>query len=129
MDHLSSDRIDWQDAPPDHFTGAVRFGSHYAPQDPDDLNVLGVHFDPGARTDWHSHPGGQVLYVTEGAGYVVTESGERAAITAGDAVYAPPGELHWHGARENSHMIHLSLTWRGATQWVGRKVTDAEYGG
>ena len=128
MDFLPAEDIDWEDAPDEHFTGSVRFGPHYSPRDPDDLNVLGVHFSPQARTDWHSHPGGQVIYVTEGAGYVVTEAGDRAEISAGDVVHAPPGELHWHGARVNTHMVHLSLTWRGATEWAGRKVTDEEYG-
>lgn len=128
MNHLESSDIEWEDAPPEHFTGSVRFGSHYSPQDPDDLNVLGVHFSPGARTDWHSHPGGQVIYVTEGAGYVATEDGDRVTITAGDVVHAPPNQLHWHGAVPGSHMVHLSLTWRGATEWDARKVTDDEYG-
>jgi quercetin dioxygenase-like cupin family protein len=129
MQFKGAQDIEWEDAPEAHFTGSVRFGAHYSAQDPDDLNVLGVHFSPGARTDWHSHPGGQVLYVTGGAGYVVTEDGARAEITAGDVVHAPPGELHWHGARANSHMIHLSLTWRGATQWTPNKVSDEEYSG
>jgi len=129
MDHKTPSDIVWEDAPQDHFTGQVRFGSHYSPRDEEDLNVLGVHFSPGARTDWHSHPGGQVIYVAEGAGLVVTEQGARAEITAGDTVHAPPGELHWHGAQPNSHMVHLSLTWRGATEWATRKVTDEEYRG
>lgn len=127
MEFTGSHDIVWDDAPPEHFTGNVTFGAHYSPQDAQDLSVLGVHFSPGARTDWHSHPGGQVIYVTEGAGYVVTDDGQRAAITAGDVVHAPAGELHWHGARANSHMVHLSLTWRGATEWESRKVTDEEY--
>jgi len=127
MQFLGAQDIEWEDAPQDHFTGQVRFGSHYSPQDPEDLNVLGVHFSAGARTDWHSHPGGQVLYVTEGAGYVATEDGARVEIAAGDVVHAPPSELHWHGARANSHLVHLSLTWRGATEWAERKVTDEEY--
>ena len=129
MDFTGAQDIEWEEAPATHFTGPVRFGAHYSPQDPDDLNVLGVHFGPGARTDWHSHPGGQVLYVTEGAGFVATQDGARAEITAGDVVHAPPGEVHWHGARANSHMVHLSLTWRGATQWTQHKVTDEEYPG
>ncbi len=129
MDYLGAADVVWEDAPEEWFTGAVRFGALHPPQDPDDLNVLGVHFSAGARTAWHSHPGGQVIYVSEGAGLVVTEDGARATITAGDVVHAPPGEVHWHGAAPNTHMVHLSLTWRGATEWVGRKVTDEEYQG
>lgn len=129
MQLLGSEDITWEDAPEEHFTGAVRFGPLHPPQDPDDLNVLAVHFSPGARTDWHSHPGGQVLYVTGGAGFVVNAEGERARITAGDVVHAQPGEVHWHGAQANSYMAHLSLTWRGATVWEPDKVGDDEYSG
>ncbi len=129
MEFLGAEDVIWEEAPEEYFTGAVRFGPLYSPQDPEDLNVLGVHFGPGARTDWHSHPGGQVIYVAEGAGFVVKDDGTRAQITAGDVVHAPPGEVHWHGAKANTHMVHLSLTWRGATQWQGRKVTDEEYTG
>ena len=127
MEFTGAADIIWEEAPLERFTGAVRFGAHYSSSDPEDLNVLGVHFSPGARTDWHSHPGGQVIYVTEGAGHVVTEDGTRVDITAGDVVHAPAGELHWHGARRNSHMVHLSLTWSGATEWSPNKVTDEEY--
>lgn len=129
MDFLGAEDVVWEDAPEEHFTGAVRFGPLYSPQDPEDLNVLAVHFSAGARTDWHSHPGGQVIYVSEGAGFVVKDDGTRAQITAGDVVHAPPGEVHWHGAKSNTHMVHLSLTWRGATVWDSRKVSDGEYTG
>lgn len=127
MEFTLAEDIVWEDSGSEHFTGQVRFGSMYAPGDEDDLKVLGVRFDPGARTDWHWHPGGQVLYVTEGAGLVVNEGGDRVAVTAGDTVFTPPGEVHWHGAIEHSHMTHLSLTWRGVTQWQPRKVSDDEY--
>ncbi len=129
MEFTGAENVVWEDAGTERFTGEVRFGPLYPPQDPDDLNVLGVHFGPGARTDWHSHPGGQVIYVAEGAGFVSTADGGRVVITAGDVVHAPAGEVHWHGALPNSHMVHLSLTWRGATEWEPRKVTDEEYAG
>ncbi len=115
----------WTPAPPEHFTGDVWFGP--LSQVDGALNALGVQFTPGARTDWHRHPEGQVLYVVAGAGLVQTDEGETAEVAAGDVVYAPPGELHWHGATADSPMMHLSLTTGGDTVWEPRKVTDEEY--
>lgn len=124
MEHRRAEEIEWVDAPQETFTGKVRFG----PLSQDgELNALAVNFEPGARTDWHWHPEGQVLYVTEGAGLVQDDDGTTVEISAGDAVYTPPNQVHWHGARENSPMTHLSLTTGGATVWEPRKVTNEEY--
>ena len=90
------------------------------------VNVSAVRFTPGARTAWHSHSTGQTLYVTDGAGLIQPRGGEAAEIRAGDVVYAPAGEEHWHGARPDHFMTHLSITDGDAT-W-GDHVTDAEYG-
>jgi quercetin dioxygenase-like cupin family protein len=92
------------------------------------VNMLGVHFGPGARTDWHSHPEGQVLYVVNGVARVGDEDGTTAEVGAGDSVYALPGQVHWHGAAPHSPMTHLSITTGGETEWLPRKVTDEEYG-
>lgn len=127
MEFRGANEVVWEDAGSDHFTGQVRFGSMHQPDDDADLRVLGVHFDPGARTDWHWHPGGQVLYVTDGAGWVAARGGTRREMTSGDTVFTPPGEVHWHGATDQSHMVHLSLTWRGLTQWESEKVSDEDY--
>ncbi|NIR38303.1 MAG: cupin domain-containing protein, partial [Actinobacteria bacterium] len=86
-------------------------------------------FEAGARTDWHTHPGGQVLYVLEGTARVQTIDGEMVELGPGDALHAPAGEEHWHGAGPDGPMRHLSITHGGFTEWVGRKVTDAEYDG
>lgn len=126
MKHTPAEAIEWVDAGDDHFTGRVRFGQLSKAPDPG-LNALGVLFEPGARTDWHTHPDGQVLYVTSGAGKVQTEDGSTVHVSAGDVVYSPAGETHWHGASDNSYMMHLSLTTGGPTEWLPRKVTDAEY--
>ena len=126
MEHTRAERIGWEPALEEHFTGDVWFGLLSQAAD-GGLKALGVQFAPSARTDWHSHPDGQVLYVASGAGVVQTEGGETIEISAGDVVYAPPGELHWHGAGSNSPMMHLSLTTGGETVWEPRKVTDEEY--
>lgn len=129
MQHQPGDDVVWSDAPAEWFTGRARFGGQYEPAHDDDLNVLGVEFDPGSRTDWHTHPAGQVIYVLEGTAIVQTDGGDRVEAGPGDAVHAPPGELHWHGAAPDAAMTHLSITYGGATEWIGRKVTDEEYEG
>lgn len=126
MEHTPAQDIPWKQAPEEHFTGKVWFGplSHATDEG---LNALAVQFEPGARTDWHTHPDGQVLYVVNGAGLVQNEDGTTAEISAGDVVYASPGEKHWHGAGAASPMMHLSLTTGGATEWLPEKVTDEQY--
>jgi len=125
MEHRPSETLKWEAAPPENFTGPVWFGA--LSNDPAALNALGVLFEPGARTDWHSHPSGQVLYVVAGAGKVQTKSGETVTIGPGDVVHSPAGEVHWHGATANSFMMHLSLTTGGATEWTSEKVADEDY--
>lgn len=127
MEHVGARSLQWVSAPEENFTGPVRFAA-LSQSDDRPLNALGVSFDPGSRTDWHSHPEGQVLYVVSGAGRVGTEAGETIGIGPGDVVHAPAGELHWHGAAPDSPMMHLSLTTGGATEWTARKVSADEYG-
>ncbi len=80
--------------------------------------ALVVNFPDGARTGWHRHSGGQVLYVLEGHGRAGTRDGETASLARGDLVYAPPGEEHWHGAAEGAEMKQLALSF-GETEWLG----------
>lgn len=87
------------------------------PEDPAGIKLTVVHFENGARTNWHIHPGEQVLYVLEGEGRVGTET-EQAALKPGDAVYAPAGEKHWHGAVPGHSMTHLSITTGGPPRWL-----------
>jgi quercetin dioxygenase-like cupin family protein len=98
------------------FTGEARLARLLAAQEPGGVAVTLVRFEDGARTNWHVHPGEQVLYVLEGEGRVGTER-EETLIAAGDLVYAAPGERHWHGAAPGRSMAHLSLTTRGSPEW------------
>jgi len=113
--------------PADWFTGDVWIDGIVEPQGASRLNVAAVHFTPGARTAWHSHEGGQTLYVTEGRGLVQSRGEAVVEIRAGDTVWTPDGEEHWHGAAHDHFMAHLSLTQRAPT-W-GDHVTDPEYRG
>jgi quercetin dioxygenase-like cupin family protein len=110
--------------PAERFTGQVWFDEIGATEH---TTVMSVHFTPGARTAWHSHPQGQVLYVTHGAGLVQSRGGDRAEIRAGDTVHAHPGEVHWHGAAPGTFLNHLAVQ-EGVTEW-SEHVTDEEYQG
>jgi quercetin dioxygenase-like cupin family protein len=68
-----------------------------------------VRFAPGARTYWHTHPLGQTLFVVSGMGRVQAWDGEPRTIRAGDVVWIPPGEKHWHGAGPNTVMEHVAM--------------------
>ncbi len=100
---------------PDHFEGAAS-RRDLGTVDTADGGALLVRFPAGARTHWHSHPNGQVLYVTEGRGRVGTRDGTVEKLGIGDLVVAPPDEEHWHGAATDSEVVHLALSF-GETQW------------
>ena len=94
-----------------------------------DTQAYDVRFEAGARTYWHSHPGGQLLFVTGGTGYY-QEKGEPARLLSpGNVVEIPPDVVHWHGAAPDSPFIHLGMSTHvhlGPALWVG-PVTDKEY--
>lgn len=113
--------------PADTFTGDVWIDPITRGLPSSQLNVAAVHFSPEARTAWHSHGGGQTLYVTEGRGLVQARGQEIIEINPGDVVFAPDGEEHWHGATPDHFMTHLSIT-EGAPRWA-EHVSDAEYRG
>ncbi len=107
------------------FTGDVWIDPITRGLPPSQLNVAAVHFSPGARTAWHSHDGGQTLYVTQGRGLVQARGQEIIQINPGDVIFAPDGEEHWHGATPDHFMTHLSIT-EGAPRWA-EHVSDTEY--
>jgi quercetin dioxygenase-like cupin family protein len=118
--------------PADWFTGDVWLDGIARGEEPSRVRVNAVRFTPSARTAWHSHALGQTLYVTEGRGLAQSRDGEVQPISAGDIIYTPADEWHWHGAAPDHFMSHLSITeavpsdGRPDTEW-GEHVTDAEY--
>ena len=104
-------------ADPAHFTGTVSRHDLVIVDDPPSSALL-VRFAPGGRTHWHSHPNGQYLYVVEGVGVAQSRGQERIELRPGDAIYAAPGEEHWHGATEDHEMAHMAFS-LGVTRWVG----------
>lgn len=96
-------------ADPAYFTGTVwQTPIHSAPA-PARLAATSVTFLPGARTNWHTHPLGQTLHVVSGCGWFRTEGEAKVAIRAGDTVWIPPGERHWHGATDRTAMTHIAM--------------------
>ncbi|MCA9861935.1 MAG: cupin domain-containing protein [Thermomicrobiales bacterium] len=115
----------------DWFTGDVYVDTVAAPTAPARAAAALVHFTPGARTAWHTHPFGQTIYVTEGVGRCQREGGPIEEIRPGDRVFFAPGEHHWHGAAPDRFMTHIAIQEAddtGSTVAWGRPVTDAEYG-
>lgn len=116
----------------DWFTGEVWVDPLATGAAPSRVRLVSVHFCPGARTAWHTHPVGQVLHITEGVGLVQRRGGPVETVRAGDTVHFPPDEDHWHGAAPGNFMTHLAMHEvddAGSHVVWGAHVTDAEYGG
>ena len=128
---ITRNSLDTATGPSDRFTGTVYIDSVAVPEGSSRLMASNVHFTPGARTAWHTHPLGQTIWVTEGAGLCQREGGPIEVIRPGDRVFFEPGEAHWHGAAPTRFMTHLAMLevdeqGTGAT-W-GAHVSDEEYG-
>jgi quercetin dioxygenase-like cupin family protein len=117
-------------APGAQFTGDVYVTPIYQGQEPSRMIVALVRFTPGAHTNWHSHAVGQTLHVTEGEGLVGGRDGTAIRMRAGDTVWTPPGEDHWHGGTDSTVMCHIAMleeTDAGeSTTWL-EAVTDEQY--
>jgi quercetin dioxygenase-like cupin family protein len=123
--------IDTTAGPEDWFTGTVYLDSVAAPSGGSRLSVSSVHFTPGARTAWHTHPHGQTIYVTEGICLCQSRGATVDVIRPGDRVFFEPGEEHWHGATPSRFMTHLAMVEvddEGNVATWGEHVTDEEYG-
>jgi len=123
--------METQRGPEQWFTGVVWMDAAPAGSPPD-VGVFRVFFEPGARTNWHTHPEGQILHVVTGEGRAQREGGPIVDIGPGDVVYFAPGEKHWHGAGPETFMVHAAInpanTTGGGTDWM-EPVTDEEYSG
>jgi quercetin dioxygenase-like cupin family protein len=116
--------------PAEYFTGTVRIDPLFQAPDPARVLSANVTFEPGARTAWHTHPLGQTLLVTAGAGRAQRWGGPVEEIRPGDVIWFAPGETHWHGAAPTTAMTHLALQERldgTAVEWL-EQVSDEQYG-
>lgn len=117
--------------PPEQFAGDVWLDVIAAPHDADQrMSVATVRFAPGARTAWHSHARGQYLRVTAGVARFGTRDGDVLEVTAGQTVYTPPGQEHWHASGDGSFMEHIAMLENAddpttTTTWL-EHVSDAD---
>ncbi len=115
--------------PAEWFTGVVRLDPLFEAPEPARLQTVCVTFEPGARTAWHTHPLGQMLFVTAGCGWVQRWGGAVEEIRPGDVVWFAPGEKHWHGATPATAMTHIAIQERldgRAVDWL-EHVPDEQY--
>ena len=127
---ITRNTLDTSPGPADWFTGTVYIDTIAAPGRASTLGAAAVHFTPGARTAWHTHPLGQTIWVTEGIGLCQRDGGDVELIRPGDRVFFEPGENHWHGAAPTRLMTHLALQLAddsGSPVSWGRHVSDEEY--
>jgi quercetin dioxygenase-like cupin family protein len=117
--------------PAEWFTGEVRVDPLFETKAPARVRGASVTFEPGARTAWHTHPLGQTLIVTAGAGRVQREGGPIEEVGPGDVVLFAPNEKHWHGAAPTTAMTHIAIQEAldgKVVEWM-EHVSDAQYRG
>jgi quercetin dioxygenase-like cupin family protein len=127
---ITRNNLDTNPGPGDWFTGSVFVDTVAAPSEGSQVGAASVHFTPGARTAWHTHPHGQTIWVTEGVGLCQREGGQIEVIRPGDRVFFEPAENHWHGATPTRFMTHIAIQQADdsgqVVEW-GRHVGDDEY--
>jgi quercetin dioxygenase-like cupin family protein len=87
--------------------------------------IAHFRFEPGARTKWHTHEGGQIILVEEGVARTQEKGGPVIELHAGETIWCPPGVLHWHGAAPDQGGVQYNVA-RGKTTFT-EEVTDAEF--
>ena len=113
----------------EYFTGNVWQDPIIEADEPARVRALRVSFEPGARTAWHTHPLGQTLHVISGVGLMGLRDEAPQVIKAGDTVWIPPDEEHWHGASATNSMTHIAIQEAldgSVADWLD-KVSDGEY--
>lgn len=116
-------------APADDFTGTAWLNILVPQDETGNYSIGNVTFEPGCRNNWHTHPAGQILLVTDGEGYYQERDKPAKSLTKGDVVVIPSGIEHWHGATKNSSLTHIAITnitKEGPVNWLA-PVTDEEY--
>lgn len=130
MEHHKAGARPTRFGPKTYFVGTVLQDPIVEAPGPARVRAARVTFLPGARTNWHTHPLGQTLYVLSGVGRFQTEGGKVVAIRAGDTIWIPPGEKHWHGAAPDTAMCHVAMhefDGNSHVEWL-EPVSDADYG-
>ena len=129
MQIIKSNSRPTRKASSEYFTGTVWQDPIIEAAEPARVRALKVAFEPGARTAWHTHPLGQTLYIISGTGLIGLRNEAPQLIKAGDTVWIPPGEEHWHGASATNSMTHIAIqeALNGSVATWLEKVSDREY--
>jgi quercetin dioxygenase-like cupin family protein/alkylhydroperoxidase/carboxymuconolactone decarboxylase family protein YurZ len=116
---------------PDQFTGTVWVQSLVKPAEIEGLYSVGqVTFEPGGKTNWHTHPAGQILIVTDGEGWYQERGKAPVSLKKGDIYVIPKDVEHWHGATKDSKFVHIAISNMvngNNVAWMS-PVTEIEYG-
>ena len=115
--------------PDKNFTGNAFNVGLVAPDSTYTTAVGNVYFEPGGRSNWHTHPGGQILIITDGVGYHQIEGQPKEIMKKGDVLKCPPNTRHWHGASEDAGVQQMYIvpnTEKGIVEWM-EAVTDSVY--
>lgn len=118
-----------QKLPNDAFTGNAFLTALVERDKNNDFSVGSLLYEPKTRSNWHTHPKGQILIIIEGEGFYQEKGKPARAIKKGDIVNAPENVAHWHGASAKSKMVDIAITnYKGDIQvtWL-KPVTDEEY--
>ena len=131
MEHSPAEDRAARTPPAEWFTGSVSLVPVIDAPEPARLRASVVTFQPGARTNWHTHPLGQTLYVVSGRGRAQKEGEAIVEFGPGDVLWFAPGERHWHGAAPDSEMTHVAMQEADGGSHIdwAEPVTDAQYGG
>ena len=111
-----------------NYTGTIWLNELNQPDSVFNFGIAQAIYASGSRLDWHIHPGGQILLITEGTGYYQEKGKAGRIVHKGDVIKCPPGVAHWHAAAPNSPFGYLAISpaQKGRTVWL-QKVTDEEY--
>ena len=129
MQIIKSNSRPTRKASSEYFTGTVWQDPIIEAAEPARVRASKVAFEPGARTAWHTHPLGQTLYIISGTGLIGLRNEAPQLIKAGDTVWIPPGEEHWHGASATNSMTHIAIQEAlngSVAKWL-EKVSDDQY--
>lgn len=119
------------DGPTEFFIGSVKVTPLVQGEEPSCLTCASVGFQPGARSNWHTHPKGQLLVVTDGEGLIQEWGKPVQVIKKGDVIWTPPGVKHWHGAKADKALTHTAIQEslnRKNVEWM-EKVSEDQYNG
>jgi len=112
----------------DDYTGTIWLSELNHPDSNFTFSIAQAVYAPGSKLNWHVHPGGQYLLITEGTGYYQEKGQPGRIVHKGDVIKCLPGVAHWHGAAPGSSFAYIAVTpvTKGKTIWLQR-VTDEEY--